>query len=328
MQGISVIICCYNSAARIEKVLQHLQQQKTEPSLCWEIILVDNNSTDDTATVAKKFWENRRQDKPLQVIYEEQAGLSFARSAGVHAANYDVVLFCDDDNFLNENYVQDAYHLILETRRQGFGVWGGYPIPYFDEDTQPPYWFESVKERYAVGKQAASSGDICDRGYVWGAGMLVLRDIFFAAFNKSFPPLLTDRKKDILSSGNDSELCLRLLIMGYKIYYDEQLTLQHYIPAYKLNESYSQALQEGISRAATVLNKYYIFLHYVIGKNIIQHFYFYTAYQAKNILNRLHFRKLTDHDTLVLHALFQNQFNDADFSLMYRLKKLRTKNFN
>ncbi|NJN42415.1 MAG: glycosyltransferase [Flammeovirgaceae bacterium] len=57
-EGVSVIICCYNSSSRIEKTLEHLFQQKTNSRLHWEIILVDNASTDQTKATAIKRWSN------------------------------------------------------------------------------------------------------------------------------------------------------------------------------------------------------------------------------------------------------------------------------
>ena len=74
--GISVIICCYNSVERIEPTLQHLYAQKGLPTTEWEVILVDNASTDNTASVATGIWESFPGDKPtFKVLTEVTPGL-------------------------------------------------------------------------------------------------------------------------------------------------------------------------------------------------------------------------------------------------------------
>src|SRR6185437_11337360 len=101
--GISVIICCYNSATRITPTLQHLFNQKGISLSSWEIIVVDNASTDNTCEKAIEIWESFGPGKPdFKVISEPTPGLSAARQKGINEALYDYVLFCDDDNWLDE----------------------------------------------------------------------------------------------------------------------------------------------------------------------------------------------------------------------------------
>jgi glycosyltransferase involved in cell wall biosynthesis len=325
VQGVSVVICCYNSAERLPLTLQHLGRQKTDPSLQWEVVLVNNNCTDNTEEVAGQIWQSNEIKAPLRIVSEEQPGLSHAREAGVKAAQYEVVVFCDDDNLLSENYLQYAFDLVQKTISSGYSVWGGKTTARFDENTHVPEWFESVKQNYVVGEQAIASGDISDRGYVWGAGMVLIRNYFLKVFDPRHPSLLKDRERESLSSGGDSEICLRLLIIGCKLYYDAQLVLEHYIPENRLNKSYSTALIEGFRNAHVILQKYFIFLHYVGNRNFIKRCYFRIVYCSKYIFSYLRLRKLTVHDTLVLHALFLNNFPDPDFGLMFRLLKLRSR---
>ena len=79
--GVSVVICCYNSEARIIPTLQHLAKQECPTDLAWEVILVNNNSSDDTVAVAKKYWEADPNNVHLIVVNEERPGLSFAERA-------------------------------------------------------------------------------------------------------------------------------------------------------------------------------------------------------------------------------------------------------
>jgi len=55
--GISVVICCYNSASRLPATLQHIAEQSLDSEILWEIIIVDNASTDNTAEIASTYWQ-------------------------------------------------------------------------------------------------------------------------------------------------------------------------------------------------------------------------------------------------------------------------------
>lgn len=325
MNGISVIICCYNSAERLPLALEYLSKQKVAQNLSWEIIIVNNNSKDDTVVIAQNVWQSFEGNKELRIVNEDRQGLSYAREAGVKAAFYDIIIFCDDDNLLVENYVQYSYELVKKSKDSGFGIWGGKPIAYFDEGTTVPDWFEKEKANYVIGEQGSRTGDISERGYVWGAGMIMLKKIYLNTFNEKFPMLLLDRAGGVLTSGGDAEISLRALIAGYKLYYDEHLSLKHYISKDKLTPEYNAGLVKGFLNAREKLNKYHIFVHYVSGSNSLKRNYYTLIFLVKHILNKLTLRKLTTLDTTALHALFNNkQFNDMDFALMRGLLKVKT----
>src|SRR5436190_1893505 len=101
MDGISIIVCCYNSSLRLPKTIEHLAAQKTSSFLNWEVIFVNNSSTDNTTDVVAKEWSKYNlQNVGFKIIDEPKAGQSFARIKGVETALYDLIVFCDDDNWL------------------------------------------------------------------------------------------------------------------------------------------------------------------------------------------------------------------------------------
>src|SRR5260221_11052912 len=103
--GISVIVCCFNSATRISPTLKHLYNQKNISSSSWEIIIINNCSTDNTTEKATQVWDSFSSNKPsFKIVNESTPGLSVARQKGIDESYYDYVLFCDDDNWLEENY--------------------------------------------------------------------------------------------------------------------------------------------------------------------------------------------------------------------------------
>lgn len=258
MKGISVVICCYNSASRIEKTLEHLILQRFTNQIQWEVILVDNNCADDTVSLARRYWEKSDLgDDHLVVIKENKPGLSEARYAGVKNAKYSYIVFCDDDNWLCEDYLEKSFDIIMNS--PPIGALGGENIGI--SNIAFPEWWDSLKENFAVGKQGIMSGDISKRMFVWGAGMVTRRELYLSCFSNQFPSLLNGRKGNIPMSGDDSEYCARLLIKGYRLYYDDSLQLQHFISRDRLSIEYLNAMMKGHQESYEMLKKYYLVLN-------------------------------------------------------------------
>ena len=252
--GISIIVCCYNSSKLLEQTLSHLAMQilPCELSENCEIILVDNCSTDGTKDTASRVWNKLNCNIPLVLVDESKPGLSFARAKGIETARYEYLIFCDDDNWLMPNYVQIAYELLNE--KSDVGAFGGQGIGV--ADVEFPEWWSAFKDGYAVGKQSDKSGYINNRGYLWGAGIVLRKSLFNKLFNENLPSLLTDRKGENLSSGGDFEICSRILIVKYSLYYDERLVYKHYMDSSRLTWEYKNRLFEGHKASHAVLTKY------------------------------------------------------------------------
>ena len=252
--GVSVVVCCYNSAARIPATLHHLASQEIPPGLSWELLLIDNASTDDTAQRATTLWQQWLPGSTcLRVIAEPRAGQMHARRTGVQAAAYETIIFCDDDNWLDKNYVARAARMMAADTRIGAG--GGQSVPVTDADKYPD-WFETYKDKYAIGIPAAASGDVTWKGFVLGAGLVTRRSVFLAVFDPKYPSLLNGRNGEQLSTGDDFEFCKRLLLWDYRLYYDQEMHLQHFIPKERLTICYRDRLMTGILQAGKVLEQY------------------------------------------------------------------------
>src|ERR1700710_953780 len=155
MQGVTVIICCYNSAPRLKETLSALAAQTFRSSLPWEIVLVDNASTDDTAGLSLRLWDSFDTGVELRVVHEPMAGQVNARKRGISEANYSILLFCDDDNWLSPNYVQGVFTLLTGDPR--IAACGGKGIPVFE--TEKPEWFDEYAEAFATGSQELNKED-------------------------------------------------------------------------------------------------------------------------------------------------------------------------
>lgn len=250
--GVSVIICCYNSANRLKETIKHLAAQEVSKEIPWEIIIVNNNSTDNTRSVGLaeiKRYPNL--DSRFIIIDELKPGLSNARHKGVETAKYDYIIFCDDDNWLGKDYVETAFQILTKT--PDVGACGGQSGAI--SDIEFPDWFDDYKAGYAVGKQGTTTGDISQRKYLWGSGLAFRKSLYIRAFEK-LPSLLTDRKGSELSSGGDSEICMRFLLIGYRLFYSDELVFKHFIESSRLTITYRNKLFDGFSNSQRILQIY------------------------------------------------------------------------
>src|SRR5688500_716407 len=124
MKGVSVIICCYNSAQRISDTLKYLFNQKVSDSIPWEVVVVNNASSDSTSEIAKSAWVEKGGGTNFKIVDQSIPGLSSARQKGIEVSNYDFLIFCDDDNHLEPNYIAAAFNLMHENPE--IGIAGGW----------------------------------------------------------------------------------------------------------------------------------------------------------------------------------------------------------
>ena len=226
LKGVSVIICCFNSASRISDTLKHLAHQRLAGIVC-EVIIIDNASEDNTFEIVNELCFKYFTDTIEYKIFEEtKRGQSHARERGLRESKYKYVLFCDDDNLLSENYIFKAFELMEKNPK--IGVLGGRSEAL--SNIPLPTWFSTYQTSYAVGVQALNSGDVSKRGYVWGAGMFLRKAVLDQLLSAGFKSILTGREGKLLMSGDDAEICRWFIIAGYKIWYYEDLFFKHFIP--------------------------------------------------------------------------------------------------
>src|SRR4029453_6940746 len=190
----------------------------------------------------------------LRVVTEPRLGLSNARLTGIQIAAYEIVSFVDDDNWVSDDWLDEVGH-VMETRPD-IGAMGVYLEPVLA--SEPPSWFEEVKENYAVGHQSRDAGNISNtRGMVWGAGSSFRVAALRAAIKQFGPPVVTGRKgNNPFGSGEDSELCYIVRAAGWKIWYDPAIKIQHFVSSPKLSWSYLCGLEFGFGASAVALARY------------------------------------------------------------------------
>jgi len=255
-KGVTVIICTHNGRLKLGPTLLHLANQSISSGFSYEIIVVDNASIDRTSEFVTTEWEKYKQKNiPLTVIDEHTPGKLFALQKGISNAKYEYFVLCDDDNWLNPDYLDIAFN-IMESD-PGIGAAGGRAIAVSEKDISFPSWFETYQNGYAAGAQAAETGDVTSRGHLWGAG-LISRTALYKETYKSFPSLLlTEQNRKILST-EDTEYCLRIILMGYRLYYSSSLVLKHFISPERLTIEYKNSLYENFRQSHLILEKYYL----------------------------------------------------------------------
>jgi glycosyltransferase involved in cell wall biosynthesis len=251
--GISLVIFCYNSAKRIEKTLNRIIGQKFIKEINWEIVIVDNNSTDDTLRVTEKYWSSAGCSVPFRFVTEKKQGLSYARLTGIKSAAYDIVAFIDDDNRIFDNWVETAYEFMNSYPQAG--LCGGQTFP--DYENPPGEWFEQVKHTIAIGKQGNGIEDVTEkRKFVWGAGALIRRSLVLKAIDLGFSNITASRVPNFLGGGDDWELACIIRALKAKIYYNEELKLYHYIPASRTTWEYIRRNTRGYGYSSLLFDVY------------------------------------------------------------------------
>lgn len=133
--AISVVICTYNRDKFIGEALNCLAKQ-TLPADAFEIIVVDNNSTDNTAKIAKDFIAAHPQLN-VRYVHEANKGLSFARNRGIREAKAPVITYIDDDAEAIPRFLQSIVNF-MQSDKTIAGI-GGKVIPKYSESHEPKW---------------------------------------------------------------------------------------------------------------------------------------------------------------------------------------------
>ncbi len=311
--GVSVIVCSFNGAERIPDVLHHLANQVFhDQTIPWEVILVDNASTDNTREVALNSWKG--DPEKFRVIRENRPGLSYARMFGIANSRYEYLSFVDDDNWVENNWIEEVFN-ILHTYNN-VGMCGGLGEAVIEGT--PPYWFARYQDAFAVGPQASQEGLMLDpdRVYLHGAGLCIKKTVFNELIERKFSFILSGRKGKKLSSGEDSELSYAVRLIGYDLYYNPNLKFKHIMSQNRLTFSYLTRLSSAFGRAYVVIELYRAVLFSVPSSKPVFTYnpYLSIILSVKNLLKTIAFycfdyifkRENKDNDILMVHFLMNS----------------------
>ena len=218
---ISVVVCTYNRAQLLETALKSLHEQALDPAL-YEIVVVDNNSSDNTRAVAESF---SRRMLNCRCCFEATQGLSHARNRGWEEARGEYVAYVDDDCILPKQWLVTADAII---DRYSPGVFGG-PYYAFYNTPRPVWWKDGYRSHeHAEKARALTAGEYLSGGNVF------FRRTLLEALGGFDPGLGMSGGK--VAYGEETALLrrLRAITPDQLIYYDPSLYVYHLVPAEKM----------------------------------------------------------------------------------------------
>jgi glycosyltransferase involved in cell wall biosynthesis len=234
MLELSVIICAHNPRPHyLQRVLAALRDQ-TLPMERWELLLIDNLSSPPLASNWDLSWHPNGRH-----ILETELGLTPARKCGIRESSAPVLVFVDDDNLLDVNYLEVALNLGEEWPK--LGTWGsGATIPEYE--LQPPQSVAALLPFLALRDTSEARWGNVPLSEVtpWGAGLCVRREIAeaYCRSSENAPIKLTDRKGKSLLSCGDVEISYVARHSGLGTGIFPELRLIHLIPKERLSTDY------------------------------------------------------------------------------------------
>lgn len=230
----TVAIPTYNGANRLAEVLEKLQIQMGTESIRWEILIVDNNSTDRTADLIQNTQKNWTQSYPLRYTLELQQGASFARLKAVREAKGKWVGFLDDDTIPAENWVVAAYQ--FGEKHPKVGAYGSQVRG--DYEVEPPPNFERIASFFAITERGSQPHLYEPKMKMLppSAGLVVLKQ----AWRESVPDklFLSGRSARSILNSEDLEVILYIQNAGWEIWYNPEMEIDHKIPRQRLERDY------------------------------------------------------------------------------------------
>jgi glycosyltransferase involved in cell wall biosynthesis len=242
---ISVIICSYNRQDYIIQALDSLYHQGLPKSL-YEVIVVDNNSSDNTAQICRDYIAGHP-DYNIRYLTETRQGASFARNTGATASVAALLAFMDDDAIAQPDFLERIIRF-FESHQDATGM-GGRIIPRYipEEPKWMSHFVASLVGNFDYSPQVVpfKAGK-----YPLESNMVVRKKAFdqIGGFNTDLPGVAGTLR----IGGEGKDFFLKLQSGGGKIYYDPSVVVEHVVETNKLTREYMYRVASGIGRGERV----------------------------------------------------------------------------
>ena len=207
---LSLVVCTRNRATQLAQTLARVSRIRTQ--LNWELIVVDNESTDGTGTVVKEFAASI--DRPVRTIVQPGRGVACAKNAGWRATRSPIVTCIDDDCYPEEDYLDAVFQRFSDDPKLGF--LGGRILLYDPTDRR-------ITIQESLEPVAFPAGSFIQPGVIQGANIAYRRAALTAV--GGFDPWFG---AGALYSGDETELMARLSAAGWKGAYDPKPVVYHH----------------------------------------------------------------------------------------------------
>lgn len=243
---VTILICTYNRAGLLGSTLDSIAVLRTPEAISWEVLVVDNNSTDDTRAVV----EDRQGSfpVPLRYAFERRQGKSFALNSGFALARGAIIAYTDDDVRLPPDWLEHAVRPLLE--RADIAYTGGPVRPMWE--AAPPRWLEpfgNLGGTIAVKDHGPAPFVFEERRKTpLGVNMAVRRELVerVGGFRIDL-----GRTGGSLLGQEQAEFFYRTREAGARGLYVPDMVLEHHVPARRLTHAYFRRwwYWKGISQA-------------------------------------------------------------------------------
>ncbi|HEY5227156.1 MAG TPA: glycosyltransferase [Opitutaceae bacterium] len=224
---ITVAVITYNRSRFLRETLACLVKQDMPPDQ-WELLVIDNNSTDDTAEAVASF--ESAPPFPRRVL-ETKQGLDHGRNRAVSEARGDIIVLADDDILMESDWLTRLVAPLVSDKAQSIGVVGGEVIPVFPDGL--PSWLEGAHRPLAF---RADSGPLPANQAPMGANFAFPKWVFtrLGGFRTEL-----DRQGSSLFGGGDSEMIRRVRAAGLEAWFVPEAKVLHQMPASRLTLRYA-----------------------------------------------------------------------------------------
>ncbi|MEH2382299.1 MAG: hormogonium polysaccharide biosynthesis glycosyltransferase HpsE [Nostoc sp.] len=242
----TVAIPTYNGQSRLPELLERLQNQLNTEHLSWEIIVVDNNSTDNTAKVIQTYQQNWQCPYPLKYLFEKKQGAAYARQRAIEEAKGTFIGFLDDDNYPTSTWVAAAY--AFGEQHPLAGAYGSQV--HGDFEVEPPENFKKIASFLAITERGTKPHQYKAHMKMLppGAGLVVRKQAWERTVPKNL--VLNHKGREAGLASEDLEAVLHIQLGGWEIWYNPEMCIHHKIPAWRLQRKYLISLFRcvGLSR--------------------------------------------------------------------------------
>jgi glycosyltransferase involved in cell wall biosynthesis len=241
---ISIIVCTYNRAKSLRETLKSLAEMAVPSDTSWEVILVDNNSTDDTRAVIESF--SRDAPIPVRYIFEPRQGKSLALNTGIREAKGEILLLTDDDVVVDPHWLSNVKGAF---DRYGCAGVGGKIVPVWNCPkpswlvTEGPYKLNAAIVGFDLGDEPC---EITMKTLPFGANLALKKEVFerYGLFRTDVGP-----KGERWMVGEETEFCRRLLRGGEQLIYAPQSVVYHPVEQKRTQKRYFQRWYFGFGRS-------------------------------------------------------------------------------
>lgn len=238
--NVSIIIPTYNRAKLIGVTIQSFLEQNY-PKENYEIIVVNNNSIDNTEEVIKQFVNNSIGVK-LHYIFEPRQGVHYARNTAAKMAKFELLYFTDDDMIADKELLSEILKPFQFDSKVAVAT--GKVLPKWED--KPPKWILKHCNNYLLSLLSPDYDFIVadSISYLYSCHQTIRRDVFFQV--EGFNPEYTKGK---YMGDGESGLNIKVRKLGYKFGYNGKSVIFHIIPKTRFSQAYLNKRFENNGRA-------------------------------------------------------------------------------